>query len=197
MSERDRVSYQDDAEAPFDRAYPDDRISEWGPPAECQPGPAGLCWHNARQLAGSAPDEFLYAEGLAFNQGEWSGHAWCVRKSDGEVVECTGGYETSTAYRGICLEIDEVEAFIDQRPVVDGQTCRQRWHTTNPDGSVRSEAPGVIAILAEEVHMQKRDIFEWQKELTSWLDRSSCHPSPKSGQPGPPRPVLRESGDER
>jgi hypothetical protein len=176
MSERDRLSYQDEAEAPFDPAHPDERISEWGPPVECRAGPAGLCWHNARQIAGSPPDEFLYAEGLAFNRGEWSGHAWVVRKSDGEVIECTAGYDTSTRYRGICLEIAEVEAFIDGRPLVNGHTCRQRWHTTNPDGSVRSEAPGVIAILAEEVHMQQRDIFEWHKEQTSWLDRSKCHP---------------------
>jgi hypothetical protein len=139
-------------------------------------GPAGLCWDNAWKLAGSAPDQYLYAEGLAFNHGEWSGHGWVVRKSDAQVVECTNGYDSSTRYRGICFEISEVEEFIESRPLVDGQTSRQRWHTENPDGSVRSEAPGVMTNLAEELIGQHRDAFEFCEEQQGWLDRGRCHP---------------------
>lgn len=117
----------------------------------------------------------LLLEGLAFNHGEWSGHGWVVRKSDGQVVECTDGYETSSAYRGICLEVAEVEEFIDGRPLVKGRSCRERWRTTYPDGSTRSEAPGVITILAEEVIEQGSDMFEWHRELSRWLDRGMAN----------------------
>jgi hypothetical protein len=175
MTQHHRASYQDEAEAPFDPAFPDERIREWGAPVECIPGSAGLCWHNARSVAGATPDHYLYAEGLALNGGEWSLHAWVVRKLDGEAVECTNGYDTSSKYRGICFEIAEVEEFIDKRSLVDGQTCRQRWRTHYPDGSLRSEAPGVFVILAEEVHVQHRDILEWHQEQSSWLDRGRCH----------------------
>lgn len=169
------MSYQAEAEAPFDPTYPDDRITEWGPAAEHRRGVPGLCWQNARDVAGAASDLYFYAEGLAFNHGEWSGHGWVVRKSDGQVVECTDGYETSSAYRGICLEVAEVEEFIDGRPLVKGRSCRERWRTTYPDGSTRSEAPGVITILAEEVIEQGSDMFEWHRELSRWLDRGMAN----------------------
>ncbi len=138
------------------------------------PGPAGLCWHNARALAGLAPDEYFYAEGLALNCGEWSSHAWVVRKSTGEVIECTSGYQTTTCYRGICLEIGDVEAFMDGRALVNGQTCRERWRTFHSDGSLRSEAPGVITILAEEIVNKRIDFLDWYEEQKSWLGRNRC-----------------------
>lgn len=176
MDEPRRENYQDEAEAPFDPNYSEGRISEWGSPVECALGPAGLCWENARKVARTAPEHYLYAEGLAFNHGEWSGHGWVIRKSDGQVVECTDGYDTSTRYRGICWEVVEVEQFIDNRPLVDGRTCRERWRTRNGDGSGRSEAPGVMWILAEELVVQRRDPFEFIEEQTSWLNRGTTGP---------------------
>ena len=167
-----RENYEDEAEAPFDPDHPDPRVTQWGPPSESRPGPAGLCWHNARALAGSAPDEYFYAEGLALNCGEWSSHAWVVRKSTGEVIECTSGYQTTTCYRGICLEIGEVEACVDGRALVNGKTCRERWRTFHPDGSLRSEAPGVITILAEEIVNKRIDFVDWNEEQKSWLGRN-------------------------
>jgi hypothetical protein len=169
------VTLEEDANAPFDPAHPDDRVTDWnGSPAEYRPGPAGLCWHNAREVARSAPDEYLYAEGIAWNHDEWSGHAWVVRKSDCAVIECTSGYHTSKRYRGICLEVVDVENFIDGQPLVDGKTCRELWHTTNADGSIRSEAPGVLAILVAEARAHRLDLTVWWRQQNQWLDRGKC-----------------------
>ncbi|HUP86073.1 MAG TPA: hypothetical protein VM143_10440 [Acidimicrobiales bacterium] len=86
------------------------------------------------------------------------------------------GYNTSTRHRGICWEVNEVEQFIDGRPLVDGRACRDRWRTRNSDGSARSEAPGVIWILAEELVVQRRDLFEYIEEQKTWLSRGATNP---------------------
>lgn len=166
-----RRSYEDDAEAYFEPDSPHPSVLEWGGPVDAQPGPRGLCWENARRVAGANPDELLYAEGFAWNQGERTMHGWVVRRSDFKVIECTAGYESSVGYRGVCFEVGEVEAFIDARPLVGGATCRDRWRTFAEDGSVESEAPGVFAILAEERGSVDRDQTELWREMESWIKR--------------------------
>jgi hypothetical protein len=171
MSEARRESYEDEAEAPFDPKFPRDGVFEWEGPADVFPGPVGLCWDNARAFVRAAPDEYLYAEGFAWVQDDRPTHGWAVRRSDGAVVECTKGYATTTRYRGMCFEIADVEKLIDNRPLVDGRTCRERWRTKHPDGSTRSEAPGVFAILAEEYTEQGRCWKDFLDEQTEWLGR--------------------------
>jgi len=164
------VSYGEEAESWFDPGRPDPRIREWGPAVEFRRGQPGFCWHNARQLARSAPSEFVYAEGVAFIYGEWQGHGWVVRRANGEVVECTAGFGAAERYRGICLEIADVEAFIDSRPLVDGLTLRQRMRNYDATGDLISEAPGVLAILAEERVCRGRIESDYLAEGSTWLD---------------------------
>jgi len=71
----------------------------------------------------------------------------------------------------MCFEIDQVEEFIDNRPPVDGKTCRERWRTAHPDGSPRSEAPGVFVILAEEYTEQDRFWKDYLDEQNVWFSR--------------------------
>ena len=114
----------------------------------------------------------MYAEGLAFIRGEWQGHGWVVRRADGEVVECTDGFGDATQYRGICLEVADVDAFIDGRPLVDGLTLRERMRNYDADENIISEAPGVVAILAEEYACRGLSPSEYLAEVDSWLDRA-------------------------
>lgn len=177
MSTSDQPSYQEDAEFIFRPEENDSRVKDWGPPAEYQPAPGGLCWHNARGVARENPEMYLYAEGLVFIGGEWVGHGWVVRKTDGAVIECTEDYGAATKYRGICLEIDFVDDFIDGRPSrEDGKTCWERWDTTYDDGSTRSKAPSLTAILAEEANAGVLHATEWWKALHALLDTSACRP---------------------
>ena len=166
-----RENYEDEAEAPFDPAILIPGSRSGVRRRSRVPDPPDCAARRTRS-PGSAPDEYFYAEGLARNCGEWSSHAWVVRKSTGEVIECTSGYQTTTCYRGICLEIGEVEACVDGRALVNGKTCRERWRTFHPDGSLRSEAPGVITILAEEIVNKRIDFVDWNEEQKSWLGRN-------------------------
>lgn len=170
-----RENYQDEAESPF-LPGADDRIREWGPATHLDLRRAGVCWHNAREAALSAPDDYLFAEGIAFNGGEWSGHGWVVRKCDCEVVECTTGYETSTKYRGVCFEIADVEAFIDQPSAAGGLSRREQWRKLDAGGSVLSEAPGVLTILAYEYVNQGVYWLDYWEERKRWLNSGKCPP---------------------
>jgi hypothetical protein len=171
-----RENYQDEADEPFLEERPDARVREWGPATRLDLRPAGFCWHNAREVARSASDRYYFAEGLAFNGGGWSGHGWVVRKSDCEVVECTTGYETSTRYRGICFEIADVEAFIDQPPTAGGPSRREQWRKKDVSGAVVSEAPGVITILAYEYVNQGAHWKDYWEDLQRWLNSGRCPP---------------------
>jgi hypothetical protein len=171
-----RENYQDEADAPFLEEEQDARVCEWGPPKDFSLGPAGLCWHNAREVARSAPDEYLVAEGLAFNRGEWSGHGWAVRRSDGAVVECTTGYQTATRYRGVCFELTEVDAFLDRPSAAGGPTRREQWRKVDQDGAVYAEAPGVITVLAYEFVNQNVYWLDFWNERERWLNSTSCRP---------------------
>lgn len=177
MTAPPRENYQDEADSAFLEDPVDRRVREWGPAMTCDLRTAGLCWHNARELARSAPGEYLFAEGLAFNHGEWSGHGWVVRKSDHEVVECTTGYETSMRYRGVCFEIADVDAFIDRPSGAGGLSRRDQWRKTDALGTVTAEAPGVITILAYEYVNQIVDWKEYWAQREQWLNAGKCPPA--------------------
>jgi hypothetical protein len=158
----DEIDHEHTANGVFMVDRLDSYLTVWHAPAESHPFPAGLCWENARSFAAQNPAEYLYAEGIAFNRGSWSGHGWVVRRSDSEVIECTEGYETTEEYRGIAYEVDLVNLFIDLRPVHEGKTCREQWLTYEPDGvTIRSQAPGMFWILDRELFSEQIDIAEW------------------------------------
>lgn len=171
-----RENYEDEAEAPFLESEQDPRVCEWNAPKHLSLGPAGFGWHNAREVARSGPDEYLVAEGLAFNRGEWSGHRWVVRKVDGDVVECTMGYETSTRYRGVCFELSAVDAFLDRPSAGGGPSRREQWRKTDADGAIVSEASGVITILAYEYVNQNVYWLDFWNERERWLNGGACRP---------------------
>lgn len=96
------------------------------------------------------------------------------------MIECTASHSDTERYLGICWEVADVERLIDSRPPVAGETCRERWRTRDSDDTVLSEAPGVLAILAEEYYEQGRHWEDYWNEREEWLDKGL---SPQPGDP--------------
>jgi hypothetical protein len=99
-------------------------IRSWGSPDACRPGPVGLCWSNARSVVADEPDRLAYVEGTVNREG-WEQHAWAIDKATGAVEEVTSGYEESTRYRGLVLDLPKVEAWL-------GPERRARWSDPAP-----------------------------------------------------------------
>ena len=99
-------------------------IRSWGPPDICRPGPVGFCWNNARSVVAVEPDRLAYVEG-AVNRDGWEQHAWAIDRSTGSVEEVTSGYEQSTRYRGLVLDVVKVDAWW-------GPERRARWNGPAP-----------------------------------------------------------------
>lgn len=124
-------------------------VREWGAPAELVDGPQGMCWHNARRLAGTDPSRLAYAEGVAWGPAPaWpSGpqlHGWVVDRRKGSVVEPTGSAADAVCYRGMTFDSHAVERFLDTK----GR--RARW-TELRAGHRRSRPPAVTVILFAEL----------------------------------------------
>jgi hypothetical protein len=91
-------------------------------------------------------------------------------------VECTTGYETTTAYRGICFEIAEVEEFLDLPGPAGDVTRRERWRKFESDGRVRSEAPGIFVMLAQERQVPSQDVADIFAGWSHWLNNGKSPP---------------------